>query len=362
MRTPVQPARLMKSHHVAVIAVAIVVAASAAVGFAWAKKGVTVVVDGKVAYHKTDAATVADVLEEVEIVLDEGDVVSPLPEQPITDGAEIVVRQAVPVTIDCGGTPVDAKVIGSTVADALVAVGLDPTGGIAVTPAVDAPLSEGMVITAAEVYTRVVKEEVVVPFDTLEEPDPDLLVGESLTVREGVEGRAVRVFQVLMQGDVEVGRVVKAEEVLDEPVPAIVKVGTKEPPPPVDTAMTASGATPPGAQADVDTPDSGRTLTVSATAYTPWDPGCGGLPVIERKISSYGIPAGWGVVAVDPSVIPLGTKLYVPGYGYAYAADTGGAINGARIDVCYWSGGPSAAAADARAWGRRSVTITILAE
>lgn len=353
MRTPVKPARLMKNHHVAIVALAIIVAASAAFGFVWAKKGVTVVVDGKVAYHKTDAATVADVLQEVEIVLDEGDVVSPLPEQPITDGAEIVVRQAVPVTIDCGGTPVDVKVIGSTVADALVAVGLDPTGGIAVTPAIDAPLSEGMVITAAEVYTRIIKEEVDVPFGTLEEPDPDLLVGESSIAREGVEGRAVRVFQVLMQGDVEVGRVVKAEEILEEPVPAVVKVGTKEPLPPVNAAMAASGA---GA------PESGRTLKVAATAYTPWDPGCGGLPVIERKISSYGIPAGWGVVAVDPAVIPLGTKLYVPGYGYAYAADTGGAINGTRIDVCYWSGGPSAAGADARAWGKRSVTITILAD
>jgi uncharacterized protein YabE (DUF348 family)/3D (Asp-Asp-Asp) domain-containing protein len=362
MRTPVQPARLLKNHHVAVVALAIVVAASAVYGFAWAKKGVTVVVDGKVAYHKTDAATVADVLQEVEIVLDEGDVVSPLPEQPVSDGSEIVVRQAVPVTIDCGGTPVDVKVIGSTVADALVAAGLDPTGGIAVTPSIDATLSEGMVITAAEVYTRIVKEEVGVPFDTVEESDPGLLVGESSTAREGVEGRAMRVFQVLMQGDVEVGRVIKAEEILEEPVPAVVKVGTREPPPPVNVELAASDAAPSGVDSGAEAPGSGRTLKVTATAYTPWDPGCGGLPIIERRISLYGIPAGWGVVAVDPSVIPLGTRLYVPGYGYAYAADTGGAIKGALIDVCYWSGGPSAAVADARAWGRRSVTITILAD
>jgi len=117
---------------------------------------------------------------------------------------------------------------------------------------------------------------------------------------------------------------------------------------------------PGGADAGAAGPDEGVTLRVSATAYTPWDPGCGGLSVIERKLAAYDIPAGWGIVAVDPSVIPLGTKLYVPGYGYAYAADTGGAIKGAKIDVCFWSGGSSAAHARAISWGRRTVTVTIL--
>jgi len=65
-----------------------------------------------------------------------------------------------------------------------------------------------------------------------------------------------------------------------------------------------------------------------------------------------GMPVGIGVVAVDPSVIPLGTRMYVPGYGNAVAADVGGAIKGAVIDL--WM--PSS---QCMAWGRRTVTITL---
>ncbi len=84
-----------------------------------------------------------------------------------------------------------------------------------------------------------------------------------------------------------------------------------------------------------------RLLTVVATGYA--------LP--GRTAS--GIPVGPGVVAVDPSVIPLGTRLSIPGYGQGIAADTGGAIVGARIDLWFSS------VADALAWGRRSVTISV---
>ena len=66
-----------------------------------------------------------------------------------------------------------------------------------------------------------------------------------------------------------------------------------------------------------------------------------------------GIPVGWGVVAVDPSLIPLGTRLTIPGYGEAVAADTGSSVRGASIDLWF----PTLA--QARAWGRRTVTITI---
>jgi 3D (Asp-Asp-Asp) domain-containing protein len=66
-----------------------------------------------------------------------------------------------------------------------------------------------------------------------------------------------------------------------------------------------------------------------------------------------GIPAGWGVAAVDPSVIPLGTRITVPGYGEAVAADTGGAIQGGRVDLWF----PTCA--QAGGWGTRSVTIVV---
>jgi cystine transport system substrate-binding protein len=85
----------------------------------------------------------------------------------------------------------------------------------------------------------------------------------------------------------------------------------------------------------------GKQLTVVATAYT------------IRGTTATGIPTGPGVVAVDPSVIPLGTRMTIPGYGEGVAADTGGAIKGLRIDL--WV--PSAAAA--AAWQWKTVTITL---
>ncbi|WP_286977476.1 3D domain-containing protein, partial [Candidatus Aquicultor secundus] len=67
-----------------------------------------------------------------------------------------------------------------------------------------------------------------------------------------------------------------------------------------------------------------------------------------------GMKARKGVVAVDPRVIPLGTRLYIEGYGEAIAADTGGAIKGNRIDLCYNTPG------ECFDFGRRSVKVSIL--
>ncbi len=109
----------------------------------------------------------------------------------------------------------------------------------------------------------------------------------------------------------------------------------------VAVEQTAAPTATPIAAAPAPVAAGGETLTVTATAYT------------LRGNTATGAPVGYGIVAVDPSVIPLGTRMTIPGYGEGVAADTGGAIQGATIDV--WV--PTAAAA--AAWGRRTVTITL---
>ena len=108
------------------------------------------------------------------------------------------------------------------------------------------------------------------------------------------------------------------------------------------TPAAAPAEAPPALAADAGpAPPGGRLFVVDAVAYH--------LP--GRTAS--GLPVGVGVIAVDPTVIPLGTRVFVPGYGPAVAADVGSAIKGNIIDLWMPSTAP------ARAWGRRTVTITI---
>lgn len=113
---------------------------------------------------------------------------------------------------------------------------------------------------------------------------------------------------------------VRSEQVAPPPVVAPASAALLQPQP------VASGA---------------RTLTVESTGYA--------LP----GTTASGLPVGWGIVAVDPSVIPLGTRMTIPGYGEGVAADTGSAVQGLIIDLWF----PSTA--QALEWGRRTVTITI---
>jgi 3D (Asp-Asp-Asp) domain-containing protein len=107
------------------------------------------------------------------------------------------------------------------------------------------------------------------------------------------------------------------------------------------TAAAARASDPAPTPSPAPAAAGGRTLTVSSTGYA--------LP----GHTATGLPVGWGVVAVDPNVIPLGTRLTIPGYGEGVAADTGSAVRGADIDLWF----PTLA--QARAWGRRTVTITL---
>ena len=126
------------------------------------------------------------------------------------------------------------------------------------------------------------------------------------------------------------------ENSLGKDLSAPVEAPFEEPAPPEEVVETPQGYVP-----------YTQVLGMEATAYLPTDGSAEG-------ITAMGIPATYGIVAVDPDVIPLGSRVYIPGYGEALAADTGGAIYGYRIDLCmedYWQ---------AMDFGRRTVTVFVL--
>jgi 3D (Asp-Asp-Asp) domain-containing protein len=90
-----------------------------------------------------------------------------------------------------------------------------------------------------------------------------------------------------------------------------------------------------------------RSFTMSASAYTAYDDG-------NSHYTYRGNLVRKGLVAVDPSVIPLGTRLYIPGYGYAIADDVGGAIKGNKIDLAFDS------RSEALQFGRQTVTVYVV--
>lgn len=133
----------------------------------------------------------------------------------------------------------------------------------------------------------------------------------------------------------------RAAEAKSEQLAAVAS--SVRPAAPAEDAPAVAAAAPVAAPVE-DEPaplDAARTLTVVATGYS-----------IHGRTAT-GVTTGWGIAAVDPAVIPLGTRFSIPGYGTAVAADIGGAVRGAAVDLWF----PTLA--QARAWGRRVVTITL---
>lgn len=128
------------------------------------------------------------------------------------------------------------------------------------------------------------------------------------------------------------------------------KAPAKEAPKSTQAAPTPASA-PAAAKPAAASTQSGKEMTVSATAYTAYCAGCSGITRTGIDLRSN---PNQKVIAVDPTVIPLGSTVWVEGYGTAIAGDTGGAIKGNKIDVFI----PSRDAA--LQWGRKTVTIKIL--
>lgn len=198
-----------------------------------------------------------------------------------------------------------------------------------------APQSPGSTSSRSESAETVkkIEQREPIPYPTLRRSSSELRNGTSKTVRAGINGEKQIIYRVTYIGDREVRREVVSQKILRKPVPEIVVIGRR-------SYVASRGFF------------SGRkVLTMIATGYDASPASNGGS---RSGRSATGLRIGHGIVAVDPRYIPLGTRLYIEGYGYAVAADTGRAIKGNRIDL----GHDSRAAAERV--GRRKVIVHIL--
>jgi len=188
-------------------------------------------------------------------------------------------------------------------------------------------------------------QDQLVPFEIEEVEDPTLPEGEQLVTTSGRPGVRTKKYQLTLADGLSKEKKLIDDQVTRTPIKQVVKVGTK----PIETPIEApvfnekQATNPltetPKADADLDF-ESAKSLMVEATAYTN-DPASNGSRLYNgRALTATGYDVtdtityqGLPIIAVDPKVIPLGTKVYVEGVGLTIALDTGGAIKGNKIDI-----------------------------
>lgn len=299
---------------------------------------VTLVRDGIDSAYLTHAKTVAAFLSEQGIVPTTADLVSPSRDSEIVDGERIEYRPAVAVTIVVGGHRRDVVTTASNVAALLAEEDVQIGTHDRVDPAPAAAVAPGSIVrvTRESVWTAFRHE--FLPAGIRHRYDPTLPPGITKTVFAGTPGERELTMQYSKRDDGPAQAQLVASRVVRSPRAKIVLHGIGEYAAFARFAERGFGATLGLARS---------ALRMIATAYTAGCYGCSGF-------TATGSRAGHGVVAVDPRIIPLGSRLFIPGYGHAIAGDTGGAIIGHRIDLGFNS------LSDALRFGRRAITVYVL--
>lgn len=300
---------------------------------------VRLVRDGYDQEVKTTVATVGDLLREQGITQAPEDTISPSTDTPLTDGLVISYRAAFKISVVIGGARQEMMTSAPDVATLLSQheILLGPHDRIL--PALDAALDADSVVRISHIaqWTEKIRERVAPIVDhrlsfALAPTASKVVSAGSPMVRE----KLVRFRRVDDNPHLE--RLVLRSRVIVKGKPKIVESG-------IIAYEAYARIVQRGFQKTMRLASSAFRMV--ATAYTANCYGCSGTTAI-------GLHAGHGIVAVDPRVIPLGTRLYIPGYGHALAGDTGGAIRGHRIDLGFESN------ADAMLFGRREVQVYVL--
>jgi uncharacterized protein YabE (DUF348 family) len=334
---------------IAIICIAVVISVTAGCFvFNGLKRHVVINDNGHEVALKTMKVTVKEVLEQTGIIVTGEDYINMPFDAKLARIQEnrIEIKRAVPVSIKVDGKELNVKTYKDTVKEVLSdnAISVDEKDKFVGSQLGDKIVSN-MNISIVRVDEKTVKETTPIPFKTITKENNRLDRGTKNTVREGKEGAREKTYTVVYENGKQIAKQLTKDLIAANPLDKIVEVGT------VLNYKTSRG----------DSLRYSKVMNMKATSYTasfadtgkhPGDPGFG--------ITATGAKVRKGIIAVDPSVIPLGTRVYVevpgaaPDYGYAVAADVGGAIKGSKIDVYLDSGGA------VNAWGVKKVKVYIL--
>ncbi|MBO8159969.1 3D domain-containing protein [Thermosyntropha sp.] len=291
------------------------------------QKPVTVEVDGKVVKARVlFTGTVKDVLEKKGIALEEKDKVEPDLNTVVTKNMKIVVTRAFKVFVTADGERKEVITTPVTVKKAVELAGVKLGEKDIVKTIPTQYTVPGQEIEVIRVTEKEVEVQEPIPFKVERTFDNTLEKGLTRTVSPGKKGLALNTVRITYHNGQEVKREVIKSKVLVPPQNKVIALG--------NITSVSRGSL------RLDFREA-RYMKASAYTYTGNRTATGKVPEV-------------GMVAVDPSVIPLGTRLYIEGYGYAVAADTGGAIKGNTLDIFMET------REQCLKWGRRTVKVYIL--
>lgn len=319
---------------------------------------------------KTRERTVEDVLLRYGVTVREGDAVYPAVRTPISDGMTIRYQPVVSVNLIVGQEARTVYTMASDVTQLLLEEGVNITDRDTVFPDQSTLIRDGLTITVNTNRDVVQYESQLIPFEVVEESDDTLEIGTKEVAQVGIPGLERTRYELTVENGTITNRAKTKVETLRKTQPQIIKVGTKKVAEPVTEPTSASTTNPFEAEAEVEMtespkPDdvldftSAKQLLVEATAYTnnAEDTVTYDGRVLTR--SGYDVTdtimfEGMRIIAVDPAIIPLGTRVYIEGIGMAIALDTGSAIKGHKIDLLMDT------KEEAVSFGRKPMTIWVI--
>ena len=278
--------------------------------------------------------TVRDAIAQAGVVLGPSDWTSPDPDSPIKNGMRISVLRAEPAFVARGGEVTTLLTVENSVSAVLAEAGVEIGPDDIVVPGPGQEMPESGLVRVVKVTYENITADVKIPFATERREDGSIEAGLSKVYRYGTSGVSRVDYVARYEDGVEVSREELSRDEVTASKAQILLVGTLR-------------EVPRGGE-DIRFE---RAIEVLSTAYCPCVKCCGPN---AKGVTRLGLPATQGVIAVDPRVIPLGTRVYVDGYGYALAADTGSAIKGNRIDVCF------ATHEEALRWGMRNLKVYVI--